>query len=195
MCHTLSLSTFIYLFPNCVGVHVRSMPWAGRQHADGPPSVRLHRLPAGAAHPRCGPPLGPLRAEWPRTGLSGPRIRPPPRRGAERILQLENVLPPLYHWSQPGHGLPVDDMLLFFQSDYPSVSIDDFASHKAADFWIRKNLGGDQVARGFSAEAYIVQRGDVFSVVVSKTRMYFDFLLQGFFDSQQELVALRQYTF
>ena len=114
---------------------------------------------------------------------------------AERILHLENLLPPLYHWSQPGHGLPVDDMLLFFQSDYPSVSIDDFASHEAADFWIRKNLGGDQVARGFSADAYIVQRGDVFSVVVSKTRFYFDFLLQGFFDSQQELAALRQYTF
>ena len=109
------------------------MPWAGRQHADGPPSVRMHRLPAGAAHPRC--------------------------------------------------------------VDYPSVSIDDFASHEAADFWIRKNLGGDQVARGFSADVYIVQRGDVFSVVVSKTRLYFDFLLQGFFDSQQELAALRQYTF
>ena len=59
------------------------MPWAGRQHADGPPSVRMHRLPTGAAHPRCGPPLGPLWAEWPRTGPSGPRIRPPPRRGAD----------------------------------------------------------------------------------------------------------------
>ena len=59
------------------------MPLAGRQHADGPPSVRMHRLPAGAARPRRGPPLCPLRAEWPRAGPSGPRIRPPPRRVAD----------------------------------------------------------------------------------------------------------------
>ena len=113
----------------------------------------------------------------------------------ERILHLENLLPPLYHWSQPGYGLPVDGLLLFFQSDHPSVSIDDFAAHEDADFWIRKTLGGDQVARGFSAHAYIVQRGDVFSVVVSKTRLYFDSLLQGFFDSAEELAALRRYRF
>ena len=114
---------------------------------------------------------------------------------AEWILHLENLLPRSITGRSQAMGFQSTTCFIFFQSDYPSVSIDDFASHEAADFWIRKTLGGDQVARGFSADAYIVQRGDVFSGVVSKTRLYFDSLLQGFFDSQQELAALRQYRF
>ena len=128
----------------------------------------MHRLPADVAYPRCGPPLGPLRVEWPRTRPSDKRIHPSSRRRAD--LACEESAAPALSPPQPGHGLPVDGLLLFFQSDYPSVSIDDFATHEDADFWIRKTLGGDQVARGFSAHAHIVQRGDLFSVVVSKTR-------------------------
>ena len=66
---------------------------------------------------------------------------------AEWILHLENLLPRSITGRSQAMGFQSTTCFIFFQSDYPSVSIDDFASHEAADFWIRKTLGRSGGAR------------------------------------------------
>ena len=58
------------------------------------PSIHMYRLPANVRYSRCDLPLGPLRAEWPRTRTSGKRIHASSRRGAD--FALKNLRPPLY---------------------------------------------------------------------------------------------------
>ena len=115
------------------------------------------------------------------------------RHVAERILQLKNLRPPLYLLFAARPWAPVRRPTAVLPERTPLRQ--PRRLRDAADLWIRAVLGGDQVARGFSARAHIEQRGDLFSVVVLKTRDYFDFFLQGFFDSQEELAALRLHRF
>ena len=52
--------------------------------------------------------------------------------------------------SQPGHGLPVDDLLRFIQSDHPSVSTDDFGTQ---EFWLQ--LLEDTIATIYTLKAKV----------------------------------------
>ena len=52
--------------------------------------------------------------------------------------------------SQPDHGLPVDDLLRFIQSDHPSVSTDDFGTQ---EFWLQ--LLEDTIATIYTLKAKV----------------------------------------